>query len=714
MTSLGTKPNLNAEFPLPSYDDWRKLAEDQLGGAPFDKKLVTPKNEGFAIQPIYQRSDIADMPHLVAFPGEPGSPRGSSASGYLGNPFTIFEELPFATPQEFNRAVLADLNRGLTGVAVTLDIATAQGEDPDSAGIGEVGACGVSLATHADVEALLEGIYLEAVELHIHAGALALPPLAMLRAVLEKQKARLASVRGGLFVDPLALLARAGSLPAPLETLLDDMAESARWASGAMPEFRIGAVSSIPYAEAGANAVDEIAFVLATGAEYLREMTTRGMTAEEAASQLNVRLAIGADFFMEISKIRALRMVWAHMLGAFGVSVDKRNPSVHARTGFYNKSVRDPYVNMLRTTTEAFSAAIAGVDSLTVGAFDEVIRVPDVFSRRVARNQAVIIQEECNLGRIADPSGGSYLIETETQEIATRAWEAFQRIEADGGMTAALQTGTVQKRCADAAAGRVKRFGQRRSVLVGVNQYANLAEKPLRSDYPDYASIRAKRAKDVAAFRLSSTPEEDEATLKHLNALADADTGDRLGPAAAAFGGGASLGEVTRSLRYARTDNLHVQSLKIVRLAARYEAFRAAAGSFEKRTGSAPKIFLANLGPLKKHKLRADWITEFFIAGGFDMVMSKAFETAVDAAEAALASEANITVVCGTDDDYPILFPDIARSIKAQDPGHKVLLAGFPGDHENAFREAGMDDFVFIKSPHAETLEKYLKHCGAL
>lgn len=703
-----------AAFAASSPEEWRAAADALLKGAPFDKVMRTPTPEGITLEPIYRQDSLAGLPLAAENPGQGSYLRGTSATGYRVTGWEIAQELPYGDAAAFNRALLADLACGQNAVNLLLDLATMNGRDPDTAKPGEVAACGLSIASLADFNRAFRNVLPQAVTFHFQSGCGGLALEALFLAWLRQNKVDSASVRGGLHIDPVGSLAGSGTLPTSLEQTFDEMATVAAYNAAHLPHFAAAGASGLPYHCAGASATQELGAVLATGTAYLRALLERGLDIDDAARQIRFTLSIGGNFFMELAKLRAARPLWARIVRAFGGSDEAAKMRVHARTGIYNKTIHDPHVNMLRTTTEALSAVVAGVDSLCVGAFDECVRGPDEFSRRIARNTQIILQEECELTAVADPAGGSWFVESLTDQVARKSWEEFQAIEAEGGIAAALGTGGLQARIAATRADREKGLAQRRVSLVGTNQYPNISEKPLPAELPDYKALQAKRARDLADHRLTADPETDVAILRQLEALVGAHDRQVLPMLVEAVEHGATIGEITRAMRGHAGAAPVIAALPNTRLAVSYEALRAAASAYRAEHGHGPRVHLATLKALRRHKARADFIRAFFETGGFEVLTADGADDAASAGAAALASGAKVVVICGHDEDYPVMVPDLIRALKSSGKEITVLLAGHPGDHEAAFREAGLDDFVFVKSNNLETNRKYLALLGAL
>ena len=702
------------EFTAPTKEEWREAAEKLLKGAPFDKLMKRKTPEGITLEPIFWKDVLDHLPATDTLPGFDNYLRGTSAAGYSQEPWEISQELPYGTPKEFNQAATADLMRGQNSLNVILDIATLKGLDPDAANVGEVGACGLSLACFDDIKNAFKDIIPEAISFHLRTGCSGMTVGALFFAWLKEIGADPTKVKGSLGMDPLAVKAAAGQLPADLGTLFEEQAVLAKHCTEQAPDIRAVGISTLPYHQAGASAVEELGLALATGSAYLTELTERGLSIDDAAKQIRFSFAIGGNFFMEIAKLRAARVLWAQVVAAFGGSKEAQKIKMHARTGLYNKTQKDPYVNMLRTTTEALSGVIGGVDSLCVGNFDEVTRVPDTFSRRISRNTQVILQEECELTSVIDPAGGSWAIEWLTNEVSEKSWAFFQEVEAQGGMIDALSIGFVAEKLATTDAAKNKQLNQRRASLIGTNVYPNLEEKPLEARIPNYAELRELRAKEIAEARTATDEDTDAKVMAALGKILKSTRENALDTIIDAFQNGATIGEVTRTLRASATPTEAIKPLPSVRLAQGYENLRAASAKFTEATGNAPKIFLTNLGPLRRHKPRADFTKNFFAAGGFEIISPPGFESPEEAVAALKESGAGITVVCGADPDYAEKFASFAESIKAAPPEMQIVLAGFPGENEAIYKAAGMDDYIFVKSDNYAVNRHYLEGLGVL
>jgi methylmalonyl-CoA mutase len=701
-------PNFN-EFPQPTYEEWREAAEAALKGGSFEKRLITRTHEGIDLQPMYRAEDAAELPQMGTMPGFFPYVRGTKPLGYKHEAWGVSQELADASPAAFNQALLADLKRGQTVVNMLLDVATLLGEDADVADAGIVGKGGVSVSCLNDLEQALQGVDLQQTPIYIQAGASGIPVASMVLALLDKQSRSKEKLTGCIGSDPLGELARTGRLPRGLSGAYDDMAQLTAWAGANAPDLQTVLVRGHPYHDGGGNAVQELAFAMATSVEYLRELQARGVSINQAAPRFMFAFSLGSNFFMEIAKLRAARMLCAKVVAAFGGDEDAQKMRIHARTSGWNKTLYDSNVNMLRTTTEAFSGVLGGCDSMHIGPMDEVARVPNDFSRRVARNTHSVIREEAGMTRTVDPAGGSWYVESLTDSIARRSWELFRDVEKQGGMAKALQTGFPQEQVAGVALQRAQAYAQRRDVFVGTNMYPNASDKPLETTDFDHSSLQQTRAAELKAYRAAVDPEWRRSALEKLAA---ASPQSRIDTAVHAVLGGATLGDLCAALATGEQMDPLIEPVKIQRGAEAFEGLRRRSEAFAQRTGALPKVFLANMGPIPQHKARADFCRGFLEVGAFEVIGNNGFETTEQAVDAAVNSGAPVIVICSTDKTYPDLVPPLAKGIKEGKPDAMVLVAGYPSEQIEAFKQAGVEDFIHIRANCYELLNKLQQHIG--
>ena len=536
-------------FPPHTYEEWRQAVDVQLKGAPFEKVLVKKTYEDIGIQPSYFQRDVEKLPHMGALPGFAPFVRGTKALGSVVDPRLVSQEICYGDPVEFNRAAKMDIEGGQNALNVLLDKATLSGLNPGQAKSGDVGRGGLSLAAVDDAAIAFDGIDLEQIPIHLQAGASGLAVVALIASFMRKQGKSTEKLRGCIAVDPFGTLSLEGTLPLSLESAYQEMAQLTAWAKDNAPELRTIAIHGHPYHNSGGSAVQELAFTVATGVEYIREMLSRGLSIDDVAQRIGFALSVGSDFFMEIAKLRAARLVWEKIIDTFGGNDDSKRTYIHARTSSWNKTVTDPYVNMLRVSTETFSAICGGCDSMHVGPFDEAIGLPDDFSRRIARNVQVVLKDECHFDQVVDPAGGSWYVEAITDAIARKAWQLFQEIEKKGGMFKALQEGFPQKQLSETAAKRAKGIATRKDVFIGTNKYPNLLEKPVNTVQPDYDALYKERSDQVAQYQSIVDSDKLKEAIDKMSQSADDITGKVVEEAIDAAMVGASLNELTKTLR---------------------------------------------------------------------------------------------------------------------------------------------------------------------
>ncbi|QTX31842.1 acyl-CoA mutase large subunit family protein [Aminithiophilus ramosus] len=704
------KPALSFdEFPPPTYEGWKAEAEAALKGAPFEKRLLTPTYEEITLEPLYTADHIKGLP-LEGRPGERPFLRGTRPSGYLAEPWAVAQGCDEPLPEEANAVIRRELEKGSSVLHFSLDEATRRGEDWD----GKRGLTGLSLSTLADLDGAFDGLDLTSRPLRIDGGFSVVPLLALIAAQARaqgRQKA-LSDYSGSVGADPLGTLARDGSLPCPLDELYDEMALSLHWTAARAPKVKTILIGGDVYHDGGASATEEIACVAATAIAYVRAMEIRGFSLESIASAMTVSLSLGANFFMEIAKIRAMRQVWSHIMEAFGGDEKACRIDLSARTSRFTQTVYDPYVNILRATSQAFSGVVGGVDAMEVARFDEAIRSGSEQSRRIARNIQIMLQNEFDLLQPVDPGGGSWYIETLTDQVARKAWKEMQEIEERGGLFRALQEGAVQKKIGATLKQRWKKLANRADRAVGTNMYANVTEKPLTEER-DMAAIAARRREAVEAFRADIDAEHCRRSLEAIpptpgEPLAFMET------LAEAFFAGATLGEVRKRLDDGFEGTVAVEPLTPRRWTEPFEALRRRTEEAAAE-GRPIRVFLANMGPIPQHKARADFSTGFMEVARFEVLRNDGFADTEEAARAAVESGADVTIICSTDETYPDIVPPLARAIKEARPEAIVLLAGAPApEHKEAYVEAGVDDFIHVRADCLKILTDIQKARGLL
>lgn len=697
--------DLSTFFPPRSYADWRAAAEATLKGAPFDKALVARLHEGFAVQPVHGPADV---------PADPGMPglapflRGGAPAPDRAHGWDVRQHYAYAEPPTLAAALASDIAHGLGSVWVELDGATRAGLDPDDEqAFFLAGRGGLLVCTAEDLAQALEPAELAGFPVSFGGGSL---PLAALHvaAALERGVSP-ADLVGSLGFDPLGALAGEGRLPGSLEQALAQLSDLAAWCHAEAPGLRAVHVSTVPHHAAGASAVQELGVALATGVAYLRAMEAHGLSVHIAAPQILFAFALRGDLFLEIAKLRAARALWARVVAACGGAEVEQRMVLHARTSPWDRTVRDPWVNLLRSTTEGFAAAVGGADSIATGPFDEAIGPPDEASRRIAANIQHLLRDESHLHLVADPAGGSYYVEHLTQTLIAAGWAELQALEAQGGMAAALTSGWLAERIGTVSRARAGAVARRREPITGVSEFPLLAEATVQREAPDPDDVADLAGCALAAWRA------DHPMLR-MDPLQEAVVGQGLATRAAIAVAreGATLGAMALALRGDGEPARRVP-LAAARQAEPFEALRDAADTWRAAHGHAPRVFLANLGPVPKHRVRALWVANLLAAGGFEAMDEGGFDSPAAAAACALAVRergALAAVICGPDPAYPETVPLLAPALLAAGV-RQVLVAGRPPtEHEAAWRAAGVGRFLFFGGDVLADLEALQRDLG--
>ena len=602
---------LFAEFPAVSTEKWEEVITADLKGADYERKLVWRTGEGFNLRPYYRAENLEGIEFLGSEAGQFPFVRGT----HKDNAWRIHQTISVCNPAEANAEALTLLNSGV-----------------DSLGFCT---CGCTKLTAEDIDTLLAGIVLPAVEI-VFCGDCMGEVAELVLAKLEKEGVEDAHI--SFVIDPIVKgLATKGTL---CNSCIEKVAALVKKAS-AWKHVRIVTVSAQRFGNAGSTIVEELAFALSAGQEYMARLTDAGLTVDEAARAIRFSFSVSSNYFMEIAKFRAARMLWANIVKAYEPEkLCSAKMLIHAETSRWNQSVYDPYVNMLRGTTEAMSATIAGVHSLEVVPFNASYSKPDEFSKRIARNVELLLKHESHFDQVVDPAGGSYYIENLTASIASEAWKLFLALEEQGGYAAAYEAGTIKEKIEASAAQKDKNIATRRQVLLGANQFPNFTE--------------------VAGEEI--TMESVERDVKEGNLL---------------------------------------------------NAYRGAM-AFEKmrlevdRSGKEPKAFMLTCGSLGMARARAQFSCNFFGCAGIRVIDNTFFKSIEEGVEAALASKAEIVVVCASDDDYA----EVAPKIKELLAGRAILVvAGAPACTPE-LEAQGITNFISVKSNVLDTLKFYLKEMG--
>ncbi len=704
--------HLSETFDFPSFEDWMAIVERDLKGAPFEKKLVKKSHEGIVTQPIYTAKDFDHSQDLSGFPGQPPFLRGGTTLGSVSQGWDRRQEYGDATPQDCNRSILNDFRYGVTSVCLRPDQAFHRGMDSDNPQAKEaVGRGGMTLACLDDAAMALDGLDPAEVPLALKGGSQGFLGAGLSFALCKtrsKNEKPLETMQGTACFDPLSALASGGGIVYSLENVFRQMADLVAWKTKNAPKFRPIAITASPYHDAGAHAVQELAFSLATAVTYLRELNARGIGIDEAAASMQFLFSMGRQMFFEIAKLRAARMLWAKVVEASGGTEQSQTMFIHVRSSAFTKTARDPWVNMLRTTAECFASIVGGADSIATMPFDETLGQPDAFSRRVAANTQNVLKEESNLHRVTDPAGGSWYIETITRQLAEAAWKLFQEIESQGGMTQAIQSGWVAEQVENTWNQRKKAIAKRKDAITGISEFPNLQEKPIEKEPIDFEGLWKNSADRLTEKRQQALENGALDALGDVLSAANPQPGELTAAVVSAFENGATVGQVSTLLR-GDDSGITAPALGSRRAAQPFERLRDASDAWLASNGERPKIFLANMGSIPEHKARAMFSANFFEAGGLEAVSNDGFSNTQDAVKAFEASGAQAVVICSTDKKYPEVVPELAPEL-VRCGAKFVVLAGKPADKEKEalYRDAGVNVFIHLGCDVLGTLENIL------
>lgn len=621
MGDIDKEELLFPEFPPVTPEEWEEKIIQDLKGADYEKKLVYKPYDGLRIKPYYTSEDLNNLEYLSPLPDSFPYIRGTKNTG---NTWFVRQDIAVGDLKQANEKALDILMKGVDSLGFILEDDKAYSKD--------------------DLDLLLKNIFAEIVEINLDCGRNALQVMKNHYDMLVKYNRNFQKINGSVQFDPLGSLISKGDYYSSKEDDLDQCLEMIK-VSAHLPHFTVICVNGNNFHNAGATIIEELAFSLAQGAEYLTLLTEKGLSINQIAPKIKFSFATGSNYFLEIAKFRAARLLWAHIVKAYGPSKDEvTRMNIHAVTSSWNKSMYDPYVNMLRTTTEAMSAIIAGIDSLTVNAFNSSYEKPSDFSERIARNQQLLLKEESYLDKVEDPSAGSYYLENLTDSIATEAWKLFLETDARGGFLEAASAGFIQGKIAETANKRAMDMANRREILLGVNQYPNFTE-----------------------YRT-----------------------EKVSPAV--FGNQAEM-------------NLsqHLETLKAFRGAQAFEELRYRTDLYS-MDHKRPAAFMFTFGNLAMRMARSQFSRNFFACAGFETIDNYGFKSIEDGMKAFVESKAEILVICSADDEYPVIVHEIMKLLKDK---AVMVVAGYPKEHLEQLRAEGVEHFIHVRSNVLEELGKF-------
>jgi methylmalonyl-CoA mutase len=671
-----------AEFPRKSLADWEKLAREELKGAdPATLAWQTP--EGITVKPLYTAADLDGLEAAGTMPGFAPYLRGPRATMYANRPWTIRQYAGFSTAEDSNAFYKAGLKNGQMGLSVAFDLATHRGYDSDHPRVvGDVGKAGVAIDSVEDMKVLFDGIPLDRVSVSMTMNGAVLPVLAGFIVAGEEQGVKLAQLSGTIQNDILKeFMVRNTYIypPAPSMRIIADIIE---YTANHMPKFNSISISGYHMQEAGATCVQELAFTLADGLEYVRAALSKGLKVDAFAPRLSFFFCLGMNFFMEIAKLRAARLLWARLMQQF----NPQNPAslalrTHCQTSGVSLTEQDPYNNIIRTTIEAMAGVLGGTQSLHTNSFDEALALPTPFSARIARNTQLIIAEESGIPHVIDPLGGSYYVEHLTQSVANEAWTLIQEVEAMGGMTKAVEAGMPKLRIEEASARRQARIDRGEEVIVGVNKY-----RPETIEKVDILDIdnTAVLAQQVARLRKVRASRDEQACRKALDALtaaAKSDEGNLLELAVAATRARATVGEISDALEKVFTRHRAViRSVSGIYGSAYdgdegFQRIQREVKAFAQEEGRRPRMLVVKLGQ-DGHDRGAKVIATAFADIGFDVDIGPLFQTPEEAARQAIENDVHVIGVSSQAAGHKTLVPQLVAALRNEGADDILVVCG--------------------------------------
>ncbi|GAB1379163.1 methylmalonyl-CoA mutase [Pararhodobacter aggregans] len=660
---------------------WEALAAKELKGAS-PETLTWQTLEGIAVKPVYTEADLEGLDHLGSMPGMAPFTRGPRATMYAGRPWTIRQYAGFSTAEESNAFYRKALAAGQQGVSVAFDLATHRGYDSDHPRVvGDVGKAGVAIDSVEDMKILFDGIPLEKVSVSMTMNGAVIPILANFIVTGEEQGVDRKLLSGTIQNDILKEFMVRNTYVYPPEPSMRIIADIIEYTSAEMPKFNSISISGYHMQEAGANLVQELAFTLADGREYVRAALARGMDVDAFAGRLSFFFAIGMNFFMEAAKLRAARLLWHRIMTEFN---PKKSGSLmlrtHCQTSGVSLQEQDPYNNVVRTAYEALAAALGGTQSLHTNALDEAIALPTEFSARIARNTQLILQEETGVTKVVDPLAGSYYVEKLTADLAEAAWKLIEEVEELGGMTKAVASGMPKLRIEESAARRQAQIDRGEEVIVGVNKYRLAKEDPIDILDIDNVKVRESQIARLTAMRASRDEAACSAALAELERRAK-EGGNLLEGAVEAARARASVGEISMAME--KVFGRHRAEVKT--LAGVYgAAYEGDAGfaqiqkdveAFAEDEGRRPRMLVVKMGQ-DGHDRGAKVIATAFADIGFDVDVGPLFQTPEEAAQDAIDNDVHVIGISSQAAGHKTLAPKLVEALKEQGAGDILVICG--------------------------------------
>ena len=660
---------------------WRALATKELKGAD-PESLSWHTLEGIKVKPLYTAADVAGLPQMGEVPGVAPFTRGVKATMYAGRPWTIRQYAGFSTAEESNAFYRKALAAGQQGVSVAFDLATHRGYDSDHPRVvGDVGKAGVAIDSVEDMKILFNGIPLDKVSVSMTMNGAVIPILANFIVTGEEQGVDRAALSGTIQNDILKEFMVRNTYIYPPEPSMRIIADIIEFTSAEMPKFNSISISGYHMQEAGANLVQELAFTLADGREYVRAAIARGMNVDDFAGRLSFFFAIGMNFFMETAKLRAARMLWTRIMQEFNPQkTGSLMLRTHCQTSGVSLQEQDPYNNVIRTAYEAMAAALGGTQSLHTNALDEAIALPTEFAARIARNTQLILQEETGITHVIDPLAGSYYVESLTHELAEKAWALIEEVEAMGGMTKAVASGMPKLRIEESAARRQAAIDRGDEVIVGVNKYKLAKQDPIDILDIDNVAVREAQVARLKTTRAGRDEARCQAALAELTRRAEAD-GNLLEAAVEAARARASVGEISDAMeRIFGRHRAEVKTLAGVYGAAYegdagFEAIQRDVEAFAEEEGRRPRMLVVKMGQ-DGHDRGAKVIATAFADIGFDVDVGPLFQTPEEAAQDAIDNDVHVIGISSQAAGHKTLAPKLIDALREKGAGDILVICG--------------------------------------
>ncbi|MFT3972616.1 MAG: methylmalonyl-CoA mutase [Amaricoccus sp.] len=678
-------------------ETWGALAAKELRGKPVESlNWETP--EGIEVKALYTERDLADLGHLGSLPGMAPYTRGPRATMYAGRPWTIRQYAGFSTAEESNAFYRKALAAGQQGVSVAFDLATHRGYDSDHPRVvGDVGKAGVAIDSVEDMKILFDGIPLEKISVSMTMNGAVIPILANFIVAGEEQGVPRAELSGTIQNDILKEFMVRNTYVYPPEPSMRIISDIIGYTAAEMPKFNSISISGYHMQEAGANLVQELGFTIADGKEYVKAAIAAGMDVDAFAGRLSFFFAIGMNFFMEVAKLRAARLLWHRVMTEFGAKKPgSKMLRTHCQTSGVSLQEQDPYNNVVRTAYEAMAAALGGTQSLHTNALDEAIALPTEFSARIARNTQLILQEETGITHVVDPLAGSYYVESLTAELAAKAWALVEEVDALGGMTKAVGSGMPKLRIEESAARRQAAVDRGEEVIVGVNKYRLAAQEPI--DILDVDNVKVRDSQIARLERIRATRDAGAcaAALAEVERVAR-EGGNLLAAAVEAARARASVGEISDAME--KVFGRHRAEVKTLAgvYGAAYEGDEGFAQiqrdveAFAEAEGRRPRMLVVKMGQ-DGHDRGAKVIATAFADIGFDVDVGPLFQTPEEAAQDAIDNDVHVVGISSQAAGHKTLAPKLIEALKAEGAGDILVICGgvIPQQDYDFLKQAGV------------------------